>query len=321
MRIELYKDEYKHIWDSFVDESKNGTFLHNRDYLEYHSDRFKDYSLMIFDGNDDYEDSRKESELLALLPANVKGDRLYSHAGLTYGGLIISKNIGQIKVCEIFTVIRDFLKLNNFSELYYKLIPSVYHKIAADEDQYALFSIGAKLIDRKASSAIYQPEKLAINKRRKRGVKRAVDRGVKLSEHSDLTAYWDILTENLNARYGKSPVHSVEEISRLQSLFPENIKCHTVEIEGEIVAGVLMFITHSCAHAQYISASEKGKKNNALDLLFDILINDIYKDLRWFDFGISTEPHDFRILNEGLINQKENFGARTIIYDSYVLNI
>ena len=59
MRIELYKDEYKHLWNSFIDESKNGTFLYNRDYMEKNSDRFKDYSMMIFECKVDYEYSSK----------------------------------------------------------------------------------------------------------------------------------------------------------------------------------------------------------------------------------------------------------------------
>ena len=39
------------------------------------------------------------------------------------------------------------------------------------------------------------------------------------------------------------------------------------------------------------------------------LIEDVFSAKRWFDFGISTED-DGRILNQGLIEQKEGFGAR-----------
>ena len=84
MRIELYKDNYKCLWDSFVDNSKNGTFLHKRDYMEYHKDRFEDFSLMVFDESDS-----EIMQLIALLPANIVDDTVYSHRGLTYGALII----------------------------------------------------------------------------------------------------------------------------------------------------------------------------------------------------------------------------------------
>ena len=39
-------------------------------------------------------------------------------------------------------------------------------------------------------------------------------------------------------------------------------------------------------------------------------------DFKYFDFGISTE-HNGRLLNEGLIYQKEGFGGRGICYDTY----
>ena len=65
-------------WNQFVEASKNGTFLFDRRYMDYHADRFNDFSLMFYLG----------SRLLAVLPAHVVGDTLCSHNGLTYGGLL-----------------------------------------------------------------------------------------------------------------------------------------------------------------------------------------------------------------------------------------
>ena len=76
IEIHRYTAAYHRDWNDFVSESSNGTFLFLREYMEYHADRFTDYSLLVYDGN----------KLLALLPANRSGDVLYSHAGLTYGG-------------------------------------------------------------------------------------------------------------------------------------------------------------------------------------------------------------------------------------------
>lgn len=47
-------------WNGFVARSKNGTFLFDRRYMDYHSDRFEDYSLMFY----------REGRLYALMPAN-----------------------------------------------------------------------------------------------------------------------------------------------------------------------------------------------------------------------------------------------------------
>ena len=78
--------------------------------------------------------------------------------------------------------------------------------------------------------------------------------------------------------------------------------------------------TETVAHAQYIASSKEGTEVGALDGLFDYLINERYSDKKWFDFGISTEQGG-TYLNEGLVFQKEGFGARAVVYDQYVINL
>ena len=65
MKIVKYTVEQKNNWNDFVKNSKNTHFFFQRDYMEYHSDRFEDFSLMILDETD---------KLIAILPANVKED-------------------------------------------------------------------------------------------------------------------------------------------------------------------------------------------------------------------------------------------------------
>lgn len=105
IEIHRYTAAYHRDWNDFVSESSNGTFLFLREYMEYHADRFTDYSLLVYDGN----------KLLALLPANRSGDVLYSHAGLTYGGLIVTARNTTAQVLEIMRSIADFLKKNGLS--------------------------------------------------------------------------------------------------------------------------------------------------------------------------------------------------------------
>ena len=59
-----YKPEMKAQWDSFVRKSRNGTFLFLRDYMDYHRQRFTDFSLLIYD----------KQSLVALLPLNKEAD-------------------------------------------------------------------------------------------------------------------------------------------------------------------------------------------------------------------------------------------------------
>lgn len=80
----------------------------------------------------------------------------------------------------------------------------------------------------------------------------------------------------------------------------------------------MIFLSEQVAHAQYISASEKGQGLGALDMLFAQVIDE-YSHLRWFDFGISNEQ-DGRYLNAGLVEYKESFGGRSVVHDQYTLS-
>ena len=81
--VKQYTQKQIQEWNEFIEDSRQGTFLFNRCYMDYHADRFQDASLMIY----------RKGQLYALLPANRLGDTLYSHQGLTYGGLITKKQL------------------------------------------------------------------------------------------------------------------------------------------------------------------------------------------------------------------------------------
>ena len=86
---------------------------------------------------------------------------------------------------------------------------------------------------------------------------------------------------------------------------------------GEPLGGTLIYETPNVVHTQYISASPDGKAMGALDLLFDYIINKVYKRRNgYFDFGKSTEASG-TVLNQQLIHQKEGFGGRGVCYDTY----
>ena len=135
IKVKKYLPEYKLKWDNFIDSSKNATFLFKRDFIEYHKLRFVDYSLMIFE----------DDELLAVLPANLENEfTVISHAGLTYGGLVINGDIKLNRYLSIFNELLLFLKGNNISILKYKAIPIFYTNLPAQEEEYAMFLLKAK---------------------------------------------------------------------------------------------------------------------------------------------------------------------------------
>lgn len=316
VRAVRYDSSHRDEWNSFVASSKNGTFLLNRNYMDYHSDRYEDCSLMFY----------KNGRLTALLPANhvASEGTVQSHGGLTYGGLVLSREITAVEALETFSCAMDWMKTElRANRLVYKPIPYIYSTAPAEEDLYALFRSGGKLVSRAVSSVVDNANRLPMRKLRKRGVAKALKAGLTVSrtdEESDWEVFWQILSDVLKERHNRLPVHSLREIRLLKEKFSDRISLYVVRNAEEIVAGTLIYDTGHVAHAQYIAASAAGKSNGALDMLFDELIGRTFAERPYFDFGVSTEQGG-AYLNEGLIFQKEGFGARSVVYDTYEINL
>ena len=305
--IKRYRKEFEETWNHFVDISKQGTFLFYRNYMDYHEDRFSDYSLLVL----------HKQRVVALLPANREEHTLWTHAGLTYGGLITSMSVTTANICDIFTAINEFLKKNGFDKVIYKAIPWIYHRIPAEEDLYALINIcNARIIERHISSTIMMENRIKWTESRKSGLRKARHHHIRVEESEDLETFWKILSQNLHEKYHAVPVHSLREIQLLQSRFPQNIKLYLAYQETRPIGGVLIYETPQVVHTQYISASKEGKMLGAIDIIIDYLLNEVYKDWQYFDFGKSSDG-DGHTLNRNLIFQKEGFGGRGVCYDWY----
>ena len=307
MEIRRYRRDDKELWNSFVNKARNATFLFDRNYMDYHADRFDDNSFMFY----------HKGKLKAVLPANVAGDTLYSHQGLTYGGLLLDKKATVEDVLECFDSMNSWLRENGISKVVYKALPWIYQQYPSEEDLYALtWKCKAQLISRDISSSIVIDNKLKFAESRKSGIRKALSLNIEVGESNDVDGFWHVLEDNLGNRYNAKPVHTASEMKLLMSRFPNNIKLYVAKMNGEIVGGTLIYVTPQVVHTQYISASVEGKKHGALDLLFDYIINKVYANCRYFDFGKSTEQGG-AYLNEPLIFQKEGFGGRGVCYDWY----
>lgn len=307
MEIRRYRREDKELWNSFVSKARNATFLFDRNYMDYHADRFDDNSFMFY----------HKGKLKAVLPANVAGDTLYSHQGLTYGGLLLDKKATVEDVLECFDSLNSWLRKNGISKVVYKALPWIYQQYPSEEDLYALtWKCKAQLISRDIASTIVIDNKLKFAESRKSGIRKALSLNIEVGESNDVDGFWHVLEDNLGNRYNAKPVHTASEMKLLMSRFPNNIKLYVAKMNGEIVGGTLIYVTPQVVHTQYISASVEGKKHGALDLLFDYIINKVYANCRYFDFGKSTEQGG-AYLNEPLIFQKEGFGGRGVCYDWY----
>ncbi len=307
-KILKYTSEHYQMWNNFVVKAKNATFLFHRDFMEYHSDRFQDFSLLVFD---------EKENLKAIVPANISENKLYSHQGLTYGGIVIDSNLKLDKFITIYAEILKYLSENGIEKALFKLLPSIYSIQPSDELNYALFISDAKLMRRDSLVTIDLKSPYKIDANRIEGVKRAEKLGLKISDDSNFTSFWnEVLIPNLEAKHEAKPVHTLEEIQKLKNKFPNNIQQFNVYENEKLVAGTTLFIDKKTVHVQYISAIGDKNQHGALDYLFHHLITKVYADFSYFDFGISNENLG-RNINKGLQYWKETFGARTICQDFY----
>jgi len=311
MDIIRYRKEDENIWNEFVKNAKNSNFLFFRNYMEYHSDRFDDYSLLIFDEN---------KKLISIFPANIKDNIIYSHQGLTFGGFVVDDKMKTETMLNIFYALIVFLKQENIKKVLYKCIPYIYHIKPSEEDRYSLFRSNAKLIRRDITSTIDLTEQVRYSKGRKWTINKAKKENVKTIMSEDYDFFWSLLSNVLESQHKVKPVHSLEEIKSLAKQFPKNIKLFLSKKDEVIVSGALIYENKNIVHTQYLANTELGREIGALDLLIDYLIKDVYKDKKYFDFGISNEDAG-RYLNTGLIAQKEGFGARAVVHDFYELEI
>ncbi len=308
--IAVYDSSKKEKWNNFVADSKNGVFLFNRDYMEYHQNRFKDHSLMFYNN----------SRLVALLPANIENGALYSHGGLTFGGVISDYSMKTPLMLSIFCALIAHCQSIGIKEVVYKTVPYIYHSAPSDEDLYALFVCNAKLMARNVSSSVYQPKLSKFNSNREDNIRKAKKNNLTVRESSDFDSFMKIEADTLVERHGVKPVHSPQEIQLLAQRFPNNIKLFASYKGDTMMAGVIIYESKNVAHMQYASNSKKGRTIGAQDIIEDYLIHKYYGDKRYFDFGISTEKFG-QVLNVGLISRKEDFGASAIVYDLYQIVI
>jgi len=307
IEVRRYESKDKPLWNEFIASAKNATFLFNRDFMDYHKERFEDYSLLCL----------KKGKLVAVLPANYKEEKLYSHQGLTYGGLIIQSKMKLEDYTLIFEITLKYLSKNKIEHLILKELPAIYTSNPSGEFEYIQFLLEASIIRVDVSSTIKKSTKMSFSSSRKEGCKRAIKRGLKIIEEDEMDTFWnEILIPNLKEKHNTCPVHSLDEIKQLKQSFPKSIRQFNVYDGNKLVAGTTVFETNKVAHSQYISGNQDRSKLGSLDFLHHYLISEVFQEKAFFDFGISTENQG-KLINKGLLFWKEGFGARATTYKTY----
>ncbi|MCH8555995.1 MAG: hypothetical protein LAT76_12615, partial [Schleiferiaceae bacterium] len=285
-------------------------FLFQRNYMDYHADRFEDQSLLLFIGD----------ELVGVFPAALKLNdttEVIAHAGLTFGSFIVTDAISQEELNAVVATVFKTYKECGFDAVTLKLLPSVYQGVLAVVIKEIIKTQHKAIVETAHPTALIElNQSIKIQERRKRQQKKAIKLGVQLTVNNDFGSFWsEVLIPNLKMRFDASPVHSIAEIQYLHRCFPRHIQQLNAYLEGSIVAGVTLFNFQHICKLQYISANEKGKEVGALDLILKKLMEDTTADYSYIDMGTSADPKT-HTLNQGLWEWKSGFGAKALSYET-----
>lgn len=304
--IKPYSLEVKKDWDKVLDNSINGTFLHRREFIEYHGDRFEDASLVIY----------HEDVPVAIFPAEKEGNSIFSHRGLTYAGWILIDGLRLKDIQEIIEITQAFYQHLGIERLEVRMVPDFFAKESQKDLKIAIQNGGGESVFTSVHHCIGLPFKIK-NKGKKWGKNKAIKAGLKIEVSNDFSSFWeDILIHNLWERHRVSPTHSLLEMKYLAKTFSDNIKLFTVKHEEVLLAGAVVFKTATTAHLQYVAANQTGRKSKALDYLMSFLIEEEFSHKFFLNMGVSHVPETGKI-NQGLVNWKESFGGSPVAVNTF----
>ena len=323
IKIEKYSDNDFEIWDKFIDEiSVNGSFLQSRRFLSYHNDKFKDASLLIY----------KKNKLVAVFPAAVINEKIVSHPGTTFGGIVYSRAVyNVIDMKQILSALEYYYVKMNYVSIEIKQQNNIYNTGESDLLEY-LFCLNKYEEMKEISTYIDlksihnditrcwsegQVENYKKTKKYEMSFK-------ELTTIDQFKSFFDLLIRNLE-KYGVKPVHSFNE---LLNLYNEKIR-NEIEFYGiynserKLIAGTMIFIFHknSTAHTQYLAQDYDFNNMRPMTFLYYSIITKFEKmNYKYLTWGISTENKG-KILNENLLRFKESFGSSHTINRTYIKSL
>lgn len=324
-RIEEYSDAYEREWDEFVlNRSVNGTFLQTRNFLNYHPQgRFEDASLMVY----------HKGRLIAVCPACLvieDGKKiLFSHKGSTFGGLIIKDDYYVAeKVLEIIATIDSFCQ-ERYDKIVLKNTSNLFAKERGDLLEYLLGYSGyenyIELSTYVDISKTTEPVQDGFDRNKNRNILKCEERGLsfrELESEIEVRKFHELLTINLS-KYGLKPIHTPEEIIEFRNRrIPNNVKFYGVFDGEEILAAGMLFVFEQTKviHAQNLSADYRFTEYSPITYLYYKVIEKAKLDgFRYLSWGISTEDQG-KVLNMGLIRNKESYGSRYDLNRTFMKN-
>lgn len=317
-----YSEQYRDKWEKFVlNNSTNGSFLMSRNFLDYHKDRFVDHSVLFIRGG---------SNIVGVCPAAEKVEngkkQFISHAGSTFGGIIVGKEYHNItNISGMVEALDEYLKNKGFS---YALIKNPNEIFASENSNlidYMFYHQGYQNYDELSFAIDFSKvpnDDIVMNfKSKTRNLYRTSLKNnlelKPLTTKEEIADFYAILCKSLE-KYETKPVHSLDELYELYFDRLSNvIRFYGVYSEGKMISGSMVFIINNVFHTQYLAADPEYLYLKPMDFMDGSLIILAHDEgFKFFSFGISTEDHG-HYLNENLAKFKEGFGTQFYINKSF----
>ena len=315
-----YNSENKKEWDSFVPKKNNGTIFHLRSFLSYHpKSRFKDHSLLFY----------KKNKLFSVFPAAQKtiNKKLYiiSHPGATLGSFVVPEDLSISDALNLVKALKKYCNENSFDTIQVTTPPNLYQYRLSNYIEFSYLKNGFSYIKREVTSILHLENNIDKNLEKfrpshKRAIKKGESKGLLCAESNDFESFYSILEKNLKTRHGVIPTHTLNELKRLNKIFPKKIRLFSSFYKEKMVAGVLNFIVNKqVVLAFYITHDESYSDIRPLNLLFYQMFEwAIQSKFKIYDFGIFTVNGN---PNMGLGRFKENFGSSGIFRDTFEITL
>lgn len=306
IRIERYSPALLDAWTEVLCHARNGIFQFDRNYIEYHGDRFEDMSAVA------YVDGRPAAVMPAAFDPVLR--KVVSHPGLTFGGAVLARNLRGDAALAVVDALLDAFRDWGATSCLVKMLPHALASYPSAEVDYGLWRRGFTLVRRDLSSLLPLAGAIPFNSSKTNAVRRARKLGVGVTD-APVEIFHAILCDVLMAQHGVKPVHSLDELQRLHANFPEDILVRVAVLGQQVLAGTLVFRYGHAWHTQYMANSDEGRRVGALDLVVsELIVEAAAAGASHVSFGASTINRGLDV-NYGLLWQKESYGARTMVHD------
>ncbi len=314
MDIQRFTEKNRSQWETFVTQANNGTIFHCLKFLSYHPrGRFKNYHLII----------REKGNIISLFPAVKEDKTIISHKGASYGGFVLRDGIGIHKTYLAVESVLRYLRDRGYQKLLLTQPPLIYYKEPNQYIDFALLKNGFNYRKREITAVIpldCAEPLMSFHADARRSTKKAIREGVHISASDDYSTFYMILKRNLGMRHNVSPTHTLHELLKLKSLFPEDVILFAAHLKERMIGGIVIFVANPrVILAFYISHDNRFQSYRPVNLLFyEVLKWGRNRGFRYLDLGTFTldmEP------NWGLGRFKENHNARGFLRDSYEISL